>query len=124
MIGVVTCRHKRKEIHEAFIANIEKIREQIPLRLFIATTDQHTYEQSWIVHTQYEKRPLGAKWNAVVTLAIADPNIEQFLFLGDDDFISANDVSKLSVFCKRYHHVGTKQVYMVDQETKRTREFT
>lgn len=113
MIGVVSCRHNRPEIHQLFIAALEYLRESgIALKLFVATTHEEQYTQRWVKSNRFPNKPLGAKWNHALSLALADREIDKIMIMGDDDLISPSSVQML--MDSGHEYCGTKSVTFID----------
>lgn len=106
------------------MANLREQRKQIPFTLYVVSTEPHEYKEDWVVNQTYQNNPLGAKWNACLTLALSKGANKHFLFLGDDDLVSVGDIQKLAYFCAKYGYVGSKGNYFFDIRTKKSIKFT
>ena len=105
-------------MHDLFIESLRNLKKSYRgLKLFMATTDQHEYEEPWIIHAQHANNPLGEKWNAAVTLALADKSWKYALFLGDDDLISPQSLKQL--MWAKQDYVGVKKMGFIDPVKKR-----
>ena len=120
-LGILSSVWGRPELTELFLDRIEHLKKKYDIVPVIVGTD-YEFAQECIVrnipYLDYANKPLGAKWNAGISL-FEDLDVSHVMILGSDDFVSDAFVEHVIKFNEGKDFTGCKDVYMFGANPKR-----